>query len=553
MSSWSLSSVCAVTLLCSMGVVHGQVGHNPMPPLGEFLEYKLDSGPRVNVADRPHTVYTEVVHTPNAAWTRLFFEEVELERGSVVRFTSLLDGEVQMLDAEGMKMWGNSTAYFNGDTVLIELIAAPGTQLNRLLLNEVQVESIGAQQIGLCGICGSDTRVPSNEDWAARVMNPGVCSAAVFNTDSCLVTAGHCISGNNQVVQFRVPNSFSNCNVANPPVANQFPILEKTFVDGGVGNDWGVMTSGTNNLGQTIYDRYGQHRPIASAPANVGQPVDVWGYGASLTCTLNHTQQHSTGTIQQRFTNYYRHTADTTGGNSGGAILHNNQIIGVVTHCPCPNFAQRIDRPSFANAIEALCPSMPVPSNNICTNPIVVGAGTTPFSTVGAFTTGPSEDAHCTIFGDGQIHNDIWYVHTAQCDGDLTISLCGSSYQTKLAVYNLPCPTNPGSVIACDLNSCVGESRAQVTVPTTAGQAFRIRIGGHAGATGEGLLTISCTEPVEPCPADLTSDGVVDVSDLLALFASWGSCPGCAADINGDGFVDVSDLLLLFAAWGQCD
>jgi hypothetical protein len=232
-------------------------------------------------------------------------------------------------------------------------------------------------------------------------------------------------------------------------------------------------------------------------------------------------QQLSQGQIVQRLSTHYAHTADTTGGNSGSAILHNDQIIGVVTHCPCPNFAQRIDRPSFASAIEALCPSTPVPSNNICTNPLVVGGGTTPFSTVGAFTTGPSEDAQCTIFGDGQIHNDIWYVHTAQCDGDLTISLCGSSYQTKLAVYNLPCPTNPGTVLACDLNSCVGESRAQVTIPATFGQSFRIRIGGHAGATGEGLLTISCTEPTEPCPADLTGSCTVGVADLLMLIANW--------------------------------
>lgn len=53
-------------------------------------------------------------------------------------------------------------------------------------------------------------------------------------------------------------------------------------------------------------------------------------------------------------------------------------------------------------------------------------------------------------------------------------------------------------------------------------------------------------------PGDLNGDGVVDVSDLLLLFAAWGECPqgSCAADLNGDGFVDVSDLLLLLANWG---
>jgi hypothetical protein len=71
--------------------------------------------------------------------------------------------------------------------------------------------------------------------------------------------------------------------------------------------------------------------------------LDVWGYGQSLTCTLNHVQQHSTGGITQRFSNHYRHTADPTGGNSGSGLIYNNQIVGVVTHCPCPNVANRIE------------------------------------------------------------------------------------------------------------------------------------------------------------------------------------------------------------------
>ena len=55
------------------------------------------------------------------------------------------------------------------------------------------------------------------------------------------------------------------------------------------------------------------------------------------------------------------------------------------------------------------------------------------------------------------------------------------------------------------------------------------------------------------CPADLSGDGSVDVSDLLSLLAGWGSCNGdCPADLTGDGAVDVSDLLLLLAAWGEC-
>ena len=48
---------------------------------------------------------------------------------------------------------------------------------------------------------------------------------------------------------------------------------------------------------------------------------------------------------------------------------------------------------------------------------------------------------------------------------------------------------------------------------------------------------------------DINGDGVVDVVDLLALLADFGSCPGCPADLNGDGVVDVVDLLMVLANW----
>ena len=56
-----------------------------------------------------------------------------------------------------------------------------------------------------------------------------------------------------------------------------------------------------------------------------------------------------------------------------------------------------------------------------------------------------------------------------------------------------------------------------------------------------------------PCPADFNSDTNVNVTDLLALLAAWGTCPpSCPPDINSDGFVNVTDLLALLAAWGPC-
>jgi hypothetical protein len=546
----------ALTLFAAVFSTTGavQAQSTPNAPMGEIKQRSLDTGVRSNASmTRSSVVYADLVHTPGASWTRLYFSDVHLDRGSRLRVTSLFDGEVQELDAEVMAMWRNSTAYFNGDTVLVELIAAPRSRDNRVVMDRIGVElTIGSPELGLCGICGSDTRVPSDEDWSGRLA-PGGCSAGVFNSNSCMVSAGHCMSGNS-VVQFRVPNSTGNCFTQNPPLADQFPITDEILQNTGVGGDWAVMTTGTNNLGQTIYQRYGEYRPIASSPANVGAAVDVWGFGQSQTCQLTYTQQHSTGTISQRTTTYYAHSADTTSGNSGSAFLHNDQIIGVVTHCQfnCPNISNRIDTPAFAAAIAELCPD-PTPSNNACQQSLVVPVGTTAFSNVGATTTGPDEGGICDQFGETDLEADVWFGHLATCTGDLTISLCGSSFATRLAVYPFQCPTSPGTVIACDTTGCPSSTRSEVTISVTQGQAFRIRVGGRFGATGDGLITITCEESQPLCPEDLNADGVVNVSDLLILLGAWGDCSGCDEDLNGDGVVNVSDLLILLGQWGPCE
>jgi hypothetical protein len=61
----------------------------------------------------------------------------------------------------------------------------------------------------------------------------------------------------------------------------------------------------------------------------------------------------------------------------------------------------------------------------------------------------------------------------------------------------------------------------------------------------------SCADGACACPADLDASGSVDVADLLALLAAWGS-GGPAADFNCDAVVNTTDLLLLLDAWGGC-
>lgn len=131
------------------------------------------------------------------------------------------------------------------------------------------------------------------------------------------------------------------------------------------------------------------------------------------------------------------------------------------------------------------------PPNDDCADAIAVSDGDTSFSTLFATTDGPSEPLSCTFFNDPDIADDIWYRYTASCTGTVTASLCGSSYDTKLAVYpGASCPSQSGSVLSCNDDNC--DFQSEVKVQATAGDTFLVRIGGFGGAQGDGTLNVSC-------------------------------------------------------------
>jgi hypothetical protein len=323
-------------------------------PLADPVPYEIDSDWLTNSSGQSQVIHQEVLHIDGAAWLRVYFGDVELGSGSLLRLTAPADGEVQELDSAGLALWSNSSAYFNGDTVLVEIVAAPGT-VNRLVIDQLAWEG-GGVFAGDCGFCGADERAPSDEVFVSRLL-PAGCTANIYNTDSCATSAGHCIGGQ-MVIQFHVPPSSPTCALNHPPVAEQFPVTQFSFTNGGIGNDWAALRIGENNLDEKPFERYGEFRPIATTPPQAGQPLTVWGYGVDANCVDNQVQQTSSGVLDSVQSTSFRHTVDVTFGNSGSGVMRNgNEILGIVSHCPCPTHATRVDHPSFAAAREALCPT----------------------------------------------------------------------------------------------------------------------------------------------------------------------------------------------------
>ena len=97
----------------------------------EFIPYhfedtKINSGTYNGLKSvMKHSVaYSIEVQKDNAAWLRLIFGETELSSDSYILITALKDGAQQKLDASLLKEWDNTSAFFNGDELKVDLYVA---------------------------------------------------------------------------------------------------------------------------------------------------------------------------------------------------------------------------------------------------------------------------------------------------------------------------------------------------------------------------------------------------------------------------------------------
>ncbi len=346
---------CAAVVALS-GTTHGKQ-HPGTNPLQSFdAEIDVDSGLVENAGKTVATIFTEIVSVEGADWLRLEFNELTLagsrdaNNSSYLRITSLEDGAVQYLDRTSARQWGYTSAYFNGDTVIVELVAHPGTGANELTMNSV----IAGQPVNVSteSICGStDDRVLSTDPRAARALPIG-CTAWMFDdSERCFLTAGHCNpSGNGSinVIQFNVPLSDNSCSfggINHPGPEDQYPVdpaSQQTNGGQGTGNDWGYLGAFPNsNTGLLPWQAQGEWYTFNPGVASTATSARVTGYGSvssSLApCSWYAVQKTHAGPFVLFSGNLIRYAMDTTGGNSGSPVIDDSTGIafGIHTHAGC--------------------------------------------------------------------------------------------------------------------------------------------------------------------------------------------------------------------------
>jgi V8-like Glu-specific endopeptidase len=324
----------------------------------------VDSGVRIAPAagagadaGQLNALYREIIRIDDAPWIRLQFGDVQLggniaaDTGAMLRITSLHDGAAQWLDAVSIEQWRHTSAYFNGDAVLVELLAYPGTGASRVAVKAATV-GLPTDDGGIASICfGDDDRELSFGMPDARALPVG-CTAFLFNDrDHCLLTAGHCASFNNvldpdriQVVEFNPPLSNPNGSINFAPPEDQYPTDPSSF-QFGRGNcsiDWSYFGAFANsNTGLAPAEAQGETYPIAdAAPPVNGQTIRIRGYGtvsSPVSPTWNQVQKAHEGPYVIQDGTDIRYQTDTTGGNSGSAVfmVDTGEVIGIHTCGGC--------------------------------------------------------------------------------------------------------------------------------------------------------------------------------------------------------------------------
>ncbi len=327
---------------------HGQTA----PLEWEDVPVNVDSGlveARPGERGEQQVVFSEVIEVERAEWVRLVFGDVELA-GSIrdgdharLRITSLKDGAEQHLDARSLTQWNNTSAYFNGSAVRVEVLAAPDTGASRLEVDRVQAGEPGGETIAT--ICGdSDDRELAEGAPDARIRPVG-CTGFLVG-ERCFLTAGHCTTGffggfdpnRMEVIEFNPPLSDpdGSINFAHPD--DQYPVHTESiqFQDDGCGEDWAYFgTFDNSNTGLTPLEAQGEAYTLASAAPSPQGNIRIRGYGTTTSTELpnewSQVQTEHTGPYVEQSGTLLQYKADTTGGNSGSAVFHveTGEVIGV--------------------------------------------------------------------------------------------------------------------------------------------------------------------------------------------------------------------------------
>ena len=417
-------------------------------PVPKHIEsYSLSSGMYSAQGLTATVAFSETVRVSNAPWLRLMFTEANLGRASRLRLTSLQDGAVQHLNAATLRQWQNTSAYFNGDAVLVELLVAPGDTDIFVSMNEILVGDYGTpgSQTPLSQCGPVDDRVFSSDPKVGRIIDIGCTGWIVSNGK--YVTAGHCVVTTSllDVFEFNVPNSLPDGTLQHPGPEDQYVFdIVTASTNGGVGNDWAVFTVFDNTeTGLQPIDAQGESFSVAQdlGPAN----IRITGFGTD-DGDENQSQQTHVGPNAGSSDITMRYQTDTTGGNSGSPVIDDatGVSVGVHTHGGCSttgtgnNSGTSTFNADFWAALDINTTGLPVASFTVSTTLLTAN-----------FTDTSTDDGSIVSwtwdFGDGNSSSEQNPSHSYDTAGSYTVSLTVSDNDGNMDTFSSSVTVDDGT------------------------------------------------------------------------------------------------------------
>jgi hypothetical protein len=303
----------------------------------------------------------EVVRIPGVPWLQLHFSDYNLGMRSYFTMTSGKDGAQQHVDTSSIRYCRNSSAFFNGDTVTMDLHVAPGDRDIFLSIEEITVgEWVGDQNgRGSKSLCDQDDRVSSDDPRVGRLVPIG-CTGWITSNGAHL-TAGHCDDIDMQTLEFNVPSSLPDGTIQHPGPEDQYSVDTASIVShddgtGQIGDDWTVFTVDPNtNTGLlpvhaqgAFYRMSRDYNPTTVRVSGYGtddEPPGSTGGRNADSQTLQTDSGSFLGEVVEGPSDaYIEYIVDTMPASSGSpVIVHGTTVtIGIHTNGGC-------DPPDFGN------------------------------------------------------------------------------------------------------------------------------------------------------------------------------------------------------------
>lgn len=310
----------------------------------------VSSGEIANESGDTVVLFALPVHVPGAAWMRIAFGAdtrlpavgLSPDSRAFIRITSAFDGAVQTLDRRTLSQWKGRSAYFNGDTVLVELVSPAGAGICHVEIAEALIDTDLGVPRDSCG--PSDDRVPSNDPRVARLLPIGCTAWLIHDVNKCFLTAGHCAAGDGasmDVVEFNVPLSTSTGSLLHPPPADQYAVdlvsLQRTTTTIAIGNDWcyfGVFDNSTT--GMTAFESQGSaFHLVTTPPVAAGQTIRKTGFGTTdppVPNQWNQAQKTLAGPFGSIDGTKLHYAIDSSGGDSGSPVFNESDNVAFAIH-----------------------------------------------------------------------------------------------------------------------------------------------------------------------------------------------------------------------------